>query len=315
LAIDIDHRSGTVYLSDGMEHANADDPLGGEWRRMVSERLTSIGFVPLNISELGLQYNVRHGDVYTNLSMDTEKDQINRKAVIRTHFVDTDLKLLKEDTDAIILYWDEAARLGAGTVAEAQFAYNNDIPIFIVSAWENWETEVPGWLFALSTKVFANFDDCIEYFGSLPKGILSRDEYDNRGTDSHYLCSLTGEVFEKQNHHFVSKVSPLYSKEAVTTVRKSHEDHKIRYEFMREYLIKTFGDSESAYHRIEELIVSDVDYAYSWLANLSVGLQDCGNVDKETADKAAAHFMSVAFGSTLTIEKYDQICKLAIDNL
>ena len=309
MSIDIDHKLGTVYLSGGMEHANADDPLGGKWRRMVSSRLESLGFVPLDITEIGLQYNARHGDVYSDLTMDTTRDQMNRKAIIRTHFVDADLKLLSEDTDAIILYWDEAARRGAGTVSEAQFAYNNDIPIFIVSAWENWETEVPGWLFALSTKVFTNFDDCIEYMGFLPRGILSRDEYDNRGTDSHYLCSLTGEVFEKQSHHFISKVSPLYSKEAVTTVRKSHEDHKVRYEFMREYLVKQYGNNDAAYERLAKSINTDVDYAHSWLCNLSVCLQDNGNVDKAAADKAASNFLKIAFGSELTMEKYDQICK------
>ena len=313
MAIDIDHRLGTVYLSGGMEHANADDPLGGKWRQDVGKRIESLGFVPLNITELSLQYNARHGNVYTGLSMATEKDQMNFKAVVRTHFVDTDLHLLKEDTDAIILYWDESAKQGAGTVSEAQFAYNNDIPIFIVCDWDDWEKKIPKWLFALSTKVFSNFDDCIDYMSFLPRGILTRDEYGNRGTDSHYLCSLSGEVFEKQSHHFISKVSPLYSKEAVTIVRKSHEDHKRRYEFMREHLIKLFGNNDAAYQRLSEAIKNDVDYAHGWLCNLSVCLQDYGNVDKAAADKAASNFLKIAFGSDLTMEKYDQMCRMAED--
>jgi hypothetical protein len=165
-----------------------------------------------------------------------DEDELLRKANIRKHFVFTDLELIKNDSDAILLYYDESVRKGAGTISEAQFAYEHDIPVFVVSAWKDWKREVPGWLHAISTKVFTSFDDCIEYMDELPEGILKRDIYGNHHGGDYYLCSLSGVPFKKQNHHFVSKVSPLYSKESVKIVKEVHEDMKDRYQFFVEHL-------------------------------------------------------------------------------
>jgi len=221
---------GNIYLSGGMEHAI---DLGGEWRLVIADALRELGYFPLDITALDKAYASEHGKLYMDFG---EDDELLRKANIRKHFVFTDLELLKNDTDAVILYYDESVRRGAGTISEAQFAFLYDIPVFVVSAWENWQKEVPGWLHALSTKIFTNFDDCMEYMDRLPEGILKRDIYGNHHGGEYYLCSLSGEPFKKDKHHFVSKVSPLYSKDSVRIVKEVHEDMKDRYEFFIEYL-------------------------------------------------------------------------------
>jgi hypothetical protein len=221
---------GNIYLSGGMEYAS---DLGSEWRLVLSDSLKELGYFPLDITSLDKEYAAAHGKLYMDFD---EEDELLRKANIRKHFVFTDLELLKNDSDAVILYYDESVRRGAGTISEAQFAFLHDIPVFVVSDWEDWQEEIPGWLHALSTKIFTSFDDCVEYLEALPEGILKRDIYGNHHGGDYYLCSLSGEPFKKSKHHFVSKVSPLYSKDSVRIVKEVHEDMKDRYEFFLEHL-------------------------------------------------------------------------------
>ena len=222
---------GNIYLSGGIQKSK---DYGEGWRLSISIELKSLGYFPLDIRALDAAYAEEHGKLYTEFNIE---DELLRKANIRKHFVYADLELIKNDTDAVILYYDESVRLGAGTISEAQVSYLYDIPVFIVSAWEDWRNEVPGWLCAVSTKVFTSFTDCMVYMAGLPDGILKRDIYGNHhGAGDYYLCSLSGEVFKKDKHHFVSKVSPLYSSESVRIVKEIHEDKKDRYRFILEYL-------------------------------------------------------------------------------
>lgn len=221
---------GNIYLSGGMEHSV---DLGAEWRLVVAEELKKHRYFPLDITALDAAYAEQHGKLYMEFE---EGEELLRKANIRKHFIFTDLELIKNDTDAVLLYYDESVRKGAGTISEAQFAYLLDIPVFVVSAWEDWRSEVPGWLHALSTEIFTSFDDAIKYLAELPEDILKRDIYGNHHGGDYYLCSLSGKPFKKDKHHFVSKVSPLYSKESVQIVKEVHEDMKDRYQFILEYL-------------------------------------------------------------------------------
>jgi hypothetical protein len=222
--------NGNIYLSGGMEHA-AD--LGATWRAKTAITLRTLGFYPLDITALDREYEKAHGDLWSDLNA---QEMLQRKANIRKHFIYTDLQLIKNDSDALIVYYDESVRRGAGTISECQYAYLLDLPIFIVSAFQPWEKTIPGWLLALSTKVFQTFDELFKYLENLPPAILKRDIYGNRHSGDYYLCSLSGEPFKKSGVHFVSKVSPLYNKESVETVRKTNEQHKDRYEFIVEYL-------------------------------------------------------------------------------
>jgi len=229
-----EYQRGNIYLSGGME--NSPD-LGAGWREETSKELRALGYLPLDITALDKKYQTQYGDVYhSNMDDDgSELSTLQRKANIRKHFIHADLELITNDSDALIVYYDESVRKGAGTISECQVAYNNDIPIFVISKWNDVNKEIPGWLLALSTKIFTYFGDLYTYMEHLPAGILKKDMYGNRGTGDYYLCSLSGEAFKKYGSHFVSKVSPLYSKESVEVVRATNEQMKDRYEFFTEY--------------------------------------------------------------------------------
>lgn len=223
---------GNIYLSGGMQFAVE---LGKGWRETCSSKLKEMKYFPLDITELDIAYTENHGELYRSFGS-TVEDHLQMKSNIRKHFVYTDLELIKNDSDALIVLYDESARRGAGTISECQVAYNLDLPIFIVSAYEDWSKEVPGWLQSLSTKIFTSFDDLYVYLDALPVGILKRDIYGNRNTNNHYLCSLCGSAFQKKKHHFVSTISPLYCSSCVEIVTSTFEGHKDRYQFFVEYL-------------------------------------------------------------------------------
>jgi len=226
--------NGNLYLSGSMQHA-PDGKLGGVWREECSYFLKELGFFPLDITALDIAYQEEHGDLYHSFNAKPEH-HLQMKSNLRKHFVYTDLELIEKDSDALVLVYDEGVRRGAGTISEAQHAYNLGLPIFIVSAFEDWHTEIPGWLLALSTKVFSSFEELYQYLAELPPQILCRDIYGNRKAGNKYLCSLCGTAFKKNKHHFVSTVSPLYCGECVDIVTTTYENHKDRYEFFIQHL-------------------------------------------------------------------------------
>lgn len=217
---------GTIYLSGGMEKAVEN---GAGWRREVSQELSRIGYTPLDIAALDLEYTKAHGHVYMK---GDEGNQLQYKSNIRYQFIYTDLRLVTDVSDAVIGYYDQSFKDGAGSFAECQCAYDNGKPLFIVSSMNH----IPSWLRALSTKLFTSFEDLYSYLEHLPSGILKVDKYGNHGTQNEYLCSLCGTVFQKNKHHYVSKVSPLYCSECVDIVTKTREQHADRYQFICEYL-------------------------------------------------------------------------------
>ena len=241
-----DFDKGNIYLSGGMQFAQA---LGAGWRVKTSKKLKEMGFFPLDITELDVAYNKEHGKP---ISPANYEDVNEYKAVMRKHFIETDLKLIEDESDALIVYYDESARRGAGTVSEAQFAYIKGIPIFLVAEYPTEKElldDVSGWLLSLCTKHFTNFEDLYEYLGKLPSGILRKDVYKNNGVEVqngdkkeyHYLCGLSGEVFQKNGHKFVSTLQPMYSKKNLNIIHGVNEEQKDRYEFFQEYLTKQTG--------------------------------------------------------------------------
>lgn len=231
---------GNIYLSGGMQHAK---DLGAAWRVKCSNVLKKMEYFPIDITQLDIEYTKQFGELYRSFGSEPQH-HLQMKSNIRKHFVYTDLELVKNDSDALIVYYDDSVRHGAGTISECQVSFNLDLPIFLVSAYENWSKEVPGWLQALSTKIFTNFIDLYAYLDELPYGILKRDVYGNHNSENMYLCSLCGNPFEKHKHHFVSKISPLYCGSCVELVKTTYEGHKDRYQFFIEHLEQSAKDEK-----------------------------------------------------------------------
>lgn len=225
---------GNVYLSGGMQFAT---DMGAGWRAKCSERLREMEYFPLDICELDRSYADIHGELLydaANISRAVNvATELQAKSNIRKHFVKADLDLIEYDSDAVIIYYDESARRGAGTISECQHAYNRDIPIFLISEYEDWANEVPGWLQSLTTRSFVDFESLYHYMEELPKGILIKDRYGNRHVGNQYLCSLCGVAYIKNGHQFVSKVSPLYCSSCVDLVCETWEQLEDRYEFFK----------------------------------------------------------------------------------
>lgn len=220
---------GAIYLSGGMQYA---ENLGAAWRVTCSQRLREMNYFPLDITELDVAYTAKHGQLY----QPDRSRHLEFKSDIRKHFVHTDLSLIRNVSDALIVLYDESARRGAGTISECQYAYNLNMPIFLVSEYPDIHQETPGWLQALTTKMFGGFEDLYAYLDKLPHGILRKDMYGNHRVESNYLCSLCGDIFSKNKHRFVSKVSPLYCRRCVDIVSTTNEERADRYEFFLEHL-------------------------------------------------------------------------------
>lgn len=255
-----DFDRGQIYLSGGMQFAN---DLGGQWRIECAGWLKHHKYFPLDITYLDKAYTATYGQMYF---IKDRKQHLQYKSNFRRHFVVTDLDLVVKDSDALIIYYDESVRRGAGSTSECQVAFNNNVPIFLVSEYENWEDEVPGWLQSLTTKIFTSFDDLYKYLGDLPYGILKKDRYGNRGVKTQvkvydydneyveaivettaYLCDLCGGVHSKSGEFFVSKVSPMYCLSCVRLVKQTHEQHPDRYEFIVDFLNQKIEPSRDGY--------------------------------------------------------------------
>ena len=213
-----------------MEHAK---DLGAGWRILCSKALRAMNYYPLDITHLDKEYTRCHHDLHRSIQNDEE---LQMKSDIRKQFIQTDLDLIINDTDGLIILYDESVRLGAGTISECQIAYSHDIPVFLVTAYPEWRQDVPGWLQALTTKIFTDFDTLYAYLERLPEGILKRDVYGNHNAGNEYLCSLCGEPFKKNKQHFVSKISPLYCTTCVDVVTTTFEKHQDRYTFFLEHI-------------------------------------------------------------------------------
>lgn len=225
------YNRGNIYLSGGMQFAK---DKGSNWREECSKKLISMQYFPIDICELDRAYAKEHGVLFYKYKDDfNESALIEFKSNIRKHFHYTDCELVRKDSDAIIVLWDESAQRGAGTHSEAHVAYENDIPVLVVNTMPL--SEVPGWFISESTKIFNSFDELYEYLEKLPNGILCRDSYGNHRSGNQYLCSLCGDPFTKGKHHFVSKVKPLLCTKCVDVVTKTNEAMKDRYDFFIEY--------------------------------------------------------------------------------
>jgi len=143
-------KSKTAYLSGAMEYA----PDGGEkWRKSISVRLKQeLGHEVFNPNEksnkiLSLEEKSNYKEWKEN---DVEKFKIFIHKVM-----DHDLGFLTTKTDYVVVYWDEYASLGGGTQGEITVAYQNQIPVFLLTNMP--VTRISSWILGCAEKIF--FDE------------------------------------------------------------------------------------------------------------------------------------------------------------
>lgn len=214
----IEH-NGNIYLSGGMERAV---DLGSQWRIQVSEELKHMGFMPLDITALDKAYTAAHGKVIAG------EDELHDKYNIRYQFIYTDLRLIIQNTDAVIAYYDEAFKNGAGSFAECQCAYDHGKPLFIVSAFP--KEQMPSWLKALSTKIFFDFEDLYDYLAKLPNQVLGKKNSPS------FVCSMCGNLTQKRTYHYAVLSNHPYCDNCSCVVAQTHAKYADRYEFISEIL-------------------------------------------------------------------------------
>ncbi len=237
------HSRGNIYLSGGMQHA---EDLGSEWRKHCANKLKEMKYYPIDIAKLDKEYTNEYGQLYFLLD---KQNHLQYKSNFRRHFIHADIQLIINNSDALVVFYDESVRKGAGTTSEIHEAYSRDVPVFLVSSYKDWVNEVPGWMQAQTTKIFSNFEDLYVYLDKLPFGILKRDIYGNHGIKNNYLCSLCGNVFEKTKQHFVSKISPTYCTSCVELIVKTHEGHSDRYQYILNRLSQENENSSQISHK------------------------------------------------------------------
>lgn len=237
--------NGSIYLSGGMQFAK---DLGAGWRIECSKKLRELQFYPIDITMLDQAYAKDHGHLYEQANFDF----FQYKSHLRKQFIETDINLLKNDADAVIVYYDESVRRGAGTTCEVHEAFRYGTPVFAVNAYKDLK-EMPGWMKAETTEIFEEWDELYSYLECLPPAILKRDMYGNRRSGNFYLCSLCGKVEEKHKSHFVSEIKPLYCKSCVEIAKETFEKRKDRYEYFLEYFEREMEQEMNLIKKINEI--------------------------------------------------------------
>ena len=97
------------------------------------------------------------------------KDEINHsvfKKLIRK-IIDIDIKAVVENSDYLIVNWDESVFKGGGTHGEITLAYYFKKPIYLINHVPF--DDLSSWIYSCSTEVFDSFDDLKIYLSSLYK--------------------------------------------------------------------------------------------------------------------------------------------------
>jgi len=146
-----------VYLAGGMEFAKD----GRSWRReavslLNKERIDT--WEPYE--EEAKMFNGKESPIDTIKSLDKEIDYLRLHKIMRT-IVKTDLTVVSQEVDAILVKYDHSVLTGAGTHAEISVATLNDLP---VHAWLEGLTlqEIPTWAIGCFDTISYSLRDAIK---------------------------------------------------------------------------------------------------------------------------------------------------------
>ena len=147
------------YLSGGMEYKKN---LGMAWRDWVTKELEirhhdAINPVKLEICE------EESGDIPIQTQLTQMKAEGKLEGVrdlVRKSLFRKDMFAIQL-ADAIIVYYDESVQKGAGTLSEAWEAFREGVPVYLVTDFPT--EKIPTWLIGETTRIFADFDELLEY--------------------------------------------------------------------------------------------------------------------------------------------------------
>ena len=157
----------TVYLAGAMEAA---ENLGAGWRDKITpffekldiDILNPCQFEPLQLCglrpnrlpstdiQLGKKVKIKH---WHDLKNSDDPILYDRFLKYMRRIINYDIKLVKNHTDFIVVYWDENTNKGAGTHAELTFAFMQNIPVYCVA-----HANMPAWSRACCSEIFMTFE-------------------------------------------------------------------------------------------------------------------------------------------------------------
>ncbi|HYK91045.1 MAG TPA: hypothetical protein VE398_19895 [Acidobacteriota bacterium] len=144
-----------VYLAGAIEYA---PDHGRRWRREIT---------PFLRDRLGHQVYDPAEDERKSLTNEEQRNLRRWKVCDLARFQATVRKIIDYDldivsrSDYVVCCWDEYCTQGAGTSAELTLAHQRGIPVYLVTQMP--VEEVSGWVLACSSRIFASFEELMEF--------------------------------------------------------------------------------------------------------------------------------------------------------
>lgn len=163
------------YLSGGMEYKRG---LGKNWRDNLTEKLAELGHTTLDPVKTTLADEAASSFYWKEAK--TAEDLAPYRQMIQKHMFAKDMEAI-QDAHATILLYDESARLGAGTLAEAWESFREGKPVYMITDFKR--EEIPGWLIGETTKIFRTSAQVVEYVSNtaqvrqdMKETVIARDQ-------------------------------------------------------------------------------------------------------------------------------------------
>ncbi len=145
------------YLSGGMEYKK---DLGMTWREWLTEKLEEHDHKP--VDPVKLESPDESGNPIqrrlTQLKLEGNLTEVRK--LVRNNLFPKDMYGIQL-ADAMVVFYDESAQRGAGTLAEAWECFREGKPMYIITEFPL--EKVPTWLIGESSELFHNFPDFLEY--------------------------------------------------------------------------------------------------------------------------------------------------------
>lgn len=146
------------YLSGGMEYKK---DLGKEWRDWLTERLEELRHDAINPVRLEVLEEDEDGPIQIRLTRLKNEGNLNEvRKQVRKYLFRKDMFAIQM-ADAILVYYCESARKGAGTLSESWEAFREGKPVYLISDFDI--EHIPTWLIGETTAIFADFDEFLGY--------------------------------------------------------------------------------------------------------------------------------------------------------